>query len=158
MFKNKPEKIITTFMPMASEFTPVDKRKYTMVHSGRTQNIMITIGSQYDESIINNRLRDEVRAEWIPQLGQYVLAGRVYAGGHEFSEEEAGQRFKMFEEEMEHSLRALVSSDRSFLSNFPWLLDCPIYMQFESAYEEYNKMFYFGTPRQYLPGIPISKA
>ncbi|MBM7691373.1 hypothetical protein JOC77_000778 [Peribacillus deserti] len=150
--------LITTYMPMTTVFMPADGRKYTLTHSERTGDLFLSIGSEYNAKAVNQSLRDEVLAEWIPQMGQYVLAGKVYVGGNEYSENAAKIRFSIFEREMDQALEAIIYGDQAFFEYFPWLLDCPIYIHFESVYPSCNKMLYFGTPRQFLQKSRMANA
>ncbi|PLT29356.1 staygreen family protein [Peribacillus deserti] len=153
-----PKHLITTYMPMTTSFMPADGRKYTLTHSDRTGDLFLSIGAEYNSKAINQSLRDEVIAEWVPQMGQYVLAGKVYVGGNEHSENDAKIRFTIFEQEMDLALEAIIYGDQAFFEYFPWLLDSPIYIHFESVYPICNKMLYFGTPRQFLQKSRIANA
>ncbi|WP_026695787.1 staygreen family protein [Peribacillus kribbensis] len=158
MSKFDPSKLVTRYRPMTTAFMPFDNRKYTLTHSDATGELTLTIGREFDAESVNPNLRDEVNAEWIPQLGQYVLCGKVYVGGHEYSENAAKIRYMIFEKEMETALEAIIFGDQAFFQYFPWLLDSPIYVHFESVYPAYNKMLFFGTPRQFLQKSKIANA
>jgi hypothetical protein len=150
MSKFNPSKLRVTFFPPATSFKPVDERKYTMTHNDETGELFLTVGYCYDVSAINPTFRDEVLAEWVPQMGQYVLKGKVYVGGEEFDEQYSKIRFMIFQRELTEALTTIVYGDRAFFQNYPWLLDSPIYIHFESVYPLYNQSLYQGTPRQYL--------
>lgn len=150
MSKFNPSKLSVEYLPPATEFRPVDRRKYTLTHSDATGELFLAIGGYYDLNAIKPKFRDEVFAEWLPQMGQYVLSGKVYISGGEFDEPYSKIRFMIFQKELELALTAIVYGDRCFYSNYPWLLDSPIFVHFESVYPEFSKMLYYGTPRQYL--------
>lgn len=150
MSKLNPSKLTVLYSPPATEFRPVDHRKYTLTQSKTTGEWFLCIGYRYDLNARNKKFQDEVYAEWIPQLGQYVLSGKVYLCDGENDKQYAKIRYMICQREVEQALSALIYGDRVFFSNYPWLLDSPIYIHFESNYDEYNKMFYYGTPRQYL--------
>lgn len=150
MSKFNPSNLSVTFLPPATPFKPVDERKYTMTHSDETGELFLTVGYCYDESAIDPKFRDEVLAEWIPRMGQYVLSGKVYVSGGEYDEQYAKIRFMIFQRELNLALTSIVYGDRALYQYYPWLLDSPIYIQFESVFPLYNQMLYFGTPRQYL--------
>ncbi|MBP2239882.1 hypothetical protein J2Z40_000435 [Cytobacillus eiseniae] len=145
-----PAKISVNYLPPATEFRPVDRRKYTWTQSKTTEESFLSIGYQYDYNAIHMKYRDEVLAEWIPQMGQYVLSGKLFISDNTFDEKYARIRFMIFEREVKMALAAMINGDRTFFANYPWLLDSPIYIHFQSNFEEYNKMIYFETPRQYL--------
>ncbi|MDZ5472723.1 staygreen family protein [Bacillus sp. 31A1R] len=150
MSKFNPSKLSATYLPPATQFKPVDERKYTLTHSDETGDLFLTIGYCYDTGAINPKIRDEVLAEWVPQMGQYVLKGKVYISGGEFDEQFSKIRYMIFKKELNLALTAIVYGDKLFYSNYPWLLDSPIYIQFESIFPQYHQLVYFGTPRQYL--------
>lgn len=133
-----------------TEFRPVDGRKYKLVQSKTSDECSLTVGYGYHSNDVNMKFRDEVHAEWIPQMGQYILSGKVFISDQEYDKQYAKIRFMTFQREIEQALTAIVCGDRIFFSNYPWLLDSPIYIHFVSNFEEYNKMTFLGTPRQYL--------
>ncbi|WP_102275620.1 staygreen family protein [Cytobacillus massiliigabonensis] len=145
-----PTRINVLYLPPATEFRPVDRRKYTWTQSKTTGESYLSIGYHHDFNVIQEEYRDEVLAEWIPQLGQYVLSGKIFISDESFDEKYAQIRFLIFQREARHALSAMIYGDRTFFSNYPWLLDSPIYIHFQSNYKEYNKMIYYETPRQYL--------
>ncbi|WP_421385007.1 staygreen family protein [Bacillus salacetis] len=145
-----PEKLSVTYHPPASVFNPMDGRKYTLTHSDTTGELFLSIGCQYDFNKVNPAMRDEVLAEWGRVMGQYTLSGIVYVSGGEFDENLSKVRYMIFRKELPLALSAIVNGDRGFFSYFPWLLDAPIYITFESVFPEFNQVHYYGTPRQYL--------
>lgn len=144
------DQLSVAFLPPATPFFPVEGRKYTVTHDDENGEIYLSIGYIYDRVKINSKLRDEVIAEWIPRLGEYTLWGQVYVSGGEFDEKYSQVRFLVFQREIETALRAMVKGDQTFYSYFPWLLDAPIYIQFESVYPQFQKIIFCGTPRQYI--------
>jgi Staygreen protein len=148
-----PSKLHVTYLPPATAFRPVERRKYTLTHSDETGDIFLSIGHEYDLSKVNVNVRDELAAEWLPQLGQYVLAGKFHISNGDFDYQYAHVRYLIFQKEAERALSALIYGDREFYSHYPWLLDSPIYIYFESVYPEFSKMIYYGTPRQYLQKV-----
>ncbi|QED47750.1 staygreen family protein [Cytobacillus dafuensis] len=154
MNKLDPSTVSVMYLPPTTEFRPVDGRKYTLAQSKSTGEWFLSIGYHYNPNPQNFSFRDEVLAEWIPQLGEYVLSGKIFISDQDFDKHYAKIRFMIFEREVKQALSGIIFGDRIFFSNYPWLLDSPIYIQFESNFEEYNKMIYFGTPRQYLSSAP----
>jgi hypothetical protein len=145
-----PSKLSVTYLAPATPFRPVEGRKYTLTHSDTTGQLFLSIGCNYNYSAINYNMRDEVLAEWIPQLGEYSLCARVYVSGGEYDENYTKVRFMIFQKELNLALKAMVNGDQAFYSNFPWLLDAPIYVHFESIYPPFNQVIFYGTPRNYL--------
>ncbi|WP_077212998.1 staygreen family protein [Bacillus dakarensis] len=150
MSKFNPSNLSVTFLPPATPYKPVEERKYTMTHSDETGELFLTVGYCYDISMINAEKHDEVLAEWVPSGGQFVLKGKVHVSGGEFDEQYSKVRFMIFQRELNLALTAIIYGDRIFFHNYPWLLDSPIYIEFESIYPTYHQVLYYGTPRQYL--------
>ena len=75
-----PAKLHVTYLPCATEYKIVTGRKYTLTHSDSTGNLFLSVGFVYNSSAINMKNRDEVLAEWIPYMGQYVFWNGIYYG------------------------------------------------------------------------------
>ncbi|OIJ15203.1 hypothetical protein BKP35_04980 [Anaerobacillus arseniciselenatis] len=63
-------------------------------------------------------------AEWqkVTQC-RFRLVGWVYIDAGKFSEEEAGFRFNIFQQEMTLALKGIVNGDLPFFAEYPQLLD-----------------------------------
>lgn len=145
-----PSKLSVSYQAPATPFRPVEGRKYTLTHSDTTGQLFLSIGCNYNYSAINYSLCDEVLAKWVPQLGEFSLCARVYVSGGEYDENYTKVRFMIFQKELNLALKAMVNGDKALYSNFPWLLDAPIYVHFESIYPQFNQVIFYGTPRNYL--------
>lgn len=95
-------------------------------------------------------MRDEVLAQWATKNGEYLFYGKVYVSNGEFDINMARIRYMIFKKELELALTAIMYGDRGFFCHYPWLIDAPIYIQFNSIYPEFNTVEYYGTPRRYL--------
>jgi hypothetical protein len=144
------EKLNVNYIPPMNRFGPIEGRKYTMTHSDETGELFLTIGNKFDFSMIDPRLRDEVIAEWRTKDGEYRLMGKVYVSGGEFDAKFSKIRYMIFKKEVELALTGIVYGDQNIYLQFPWLLDSPIFIKFDSVFPEYEKIIYYGTPRQYL--------
>ncbi|RIW38367.1 hypothetical protein D3H55_02175 [Bacillus salacetis] len=144
------EKLSLTYIPPASIFYPMDGRKYTLTHSDLTGELFLSAGCVYDMAKIDPLMRDEVLAEWVRVMGQYTLSGKVHVSGGEFEKNLSKVRYMIFQKELPLALTAIVNGDNGFFTYFPWLLDAPIYISFESIYPEFNHVQFYGTPRKYL--------
>lgn len=140
-----PRKLTIRFILPADPLVPLQGRKYTLTHSDNTGQLFLDIGADYNYEAINRQLRDEVLAEWQNNR----LVGKVFVDGNNPTIESAGKRFDVFKQELGTALKAIVFGDRSFYSNYPIILDAPIYIYFESQFPQTNRLFYYGTPRQY---------
>ena len=139
-----------TLIPPANSFGPVLGRKYTLTHSDETGELFLTIGKRHAIEEIDPKLRDEVLAEWQMRKGEYLLMAKVHVSTGDFDEKTAKKRYQIFKKELGKALTAISTGDFQFFIHFPWLLDCPIFVYFESVYKEFNEMVYFGTPRTYI--------
>ncbi|WP_251550603.1 staygreen family protein [Neobacillus muris] len=151
-----PSKLLTAFLPPVTAFRPVEGRKYTLKYSDSTGQLFLTIGSNYDGGT-NQSFRDEVLAEWVHRMGEYSLVGRVHVSGDEFDKNYAKIRYAIFQKDINLALQAMVYGDQAFYTNFPWLLDAPIYIRFESVFPEFNQVLYYGTPRQFMASRSIKE-
>ncbi|CAM3388152.1 staygreen family protein [Brevibacillus invocatus] len=149
-----PQKLSVKLIPPATSAQPVEHRTYTLTHSDTTGDLFLSIGYTYDDSSINWKMRDEVIAEWrIDVHGRFVLLGKAYVDGGEFTSEVAQRRFGIFQKEMGLALQAIVYGDLPFYAHYPTLLDAPIMLKFTSTYPAFNQIGYYGTPRQYANPI-----
>ncbi|MBO0959901.1 staygreen family protein [Neobacillus sp. MM2021_6] len=150
MSQFQASKLHTTFLPSANETLPVSGRKYTLTHSDTTGHLFLTVGPYYNLTAIHVHMRDEVLAEWTRQQDQFTFVAHVYVSGGEFDEQAAKKRFMIFQREAPLALTAIFYGDRAFFSNYPQLLDSPIYLYFESTYSPFHQVLYYGTPRNYI--------
>ncbi|RDI45857.1 staygreen family protein [Falsibacillus pallidus] len=145
-----PEKLSVLLLPPATPFFPVEGRKYTLTHSDLTGDMFLSAGCQFDFEKVNMLMRDEVLAEWVLHMGQHFLQAKVHISSGEYDENHASVRYMIFQKELSIALKAIANGDRLFYTYFPWLLDMPIYVEFESIYPAFQQIQYFGTIRQYL--------
>lgn len=151
MHKFDPQKLRTTYIPPANVFQPVVGRKYTLTHSDKTAELFLDIGVTFNPIAIDWEMRDDVLAEWQKdRSSSFHLKGIVYVDAGKFSEEQAQVRFTIFQREMRLALKGIVNGDRSFYSYYPFLLDAPIYIVFQSKFPQFHQVVYYGTPRIYL--------
>jgi hypothetical protein len=108
-----PSKLTTKYAAPATQFRPVEGRKYTLTHSDASGQLFLTIGVHYDYLAINPQSRDEVLAEWVPQKGEFALIGRVYISGGEYDEKYAMVRYMIFQKELNLALKAIVYGDQA---------------------------------------------
>ncbi len=144
-----PKKLKVRFILPASPTEPLKGRKYTLTRSDNKEQLILDIGSDFNYESIDPQLRDEVIAEWQNDW-QYRLTGRVYLDQGEYTFEEAQKRFNHFKKQITNALQEVAFGDRLFLSNYPLLLDAPIFFFFESNYPEFKHLYYYGTLKQYI--------
>lgn len=146
-----PQKLSVNLIHSATSSQPIVGRKYTLTHSDITAELFLDIGDVYNYDAINQTMRDEVLAEWKQDnQGLLKLVGEVYVSGGEFDENISGIRFNIFKKEMDTALKGIVYGDLPFYTNYPDLLDAPIFINSQSIYPQYRQVLYYGTPRYYL--------
>lgn len=145
-----PSKLSVSFLPPATDLLPVEGRRYTLTHSDKTGDLFLSIGYQYNHTVVNKILRDEFLAKWISQNGHYIMKGKVYVSGGEFDEHTAKNRFMIFQREAKLAITAVIYGDRRFFAHYPQLIDSAIVIQYQSNYPQLNKTLYHGTPRQFM--------
>ena len=150
MNRLNPSELNVIYSPPATEYKPVDGRKYRFAKANNHGEAYLCNGYDYENLPTKHKFREELRAEWIPQMGQYVFCGKTTVNHDHGEDHHVKLRLLMSQQEIPDALAAIMYSDRAFFFHYPWLLDSPIYIQFQSKYEDYNKMIYYGTPRQYL--------
>ncbi|SES68645.1 Staygreen protein [Oceanobacillus limi] len=148
------QKLSVNVIPPANNLQPIIGRKYTLTHSDATAELFLDVGYVFNVQAINPKMRDEVLGEWQYDC-HFVFVGHAYVDNGEFSKEVTNTRFHIFQKEMPTAIRGMMNGDQAFFSNYPYLLHAPISIYFHSTYTEYNQVFFYGTPRQYLSPIPI---
>lgn len=149
-----PSKLSVTLHPPATFSHPVTFRKYTLTHSDEIGDVFLDIGFFYNERAMDVIIRDEVLAEWRSDgMGNFYLKGKVQVDIGEIDKKRSEFRLTIFQKEMETAIKGIVFGDKALYANYPALLDSPIFIHYQSIFPEYNKILFYGTPRQYLRNI-----
>lgn len=138
------------YLPPMNKIGPIDGRKYTFI---RSKNLYVSVSKKYDLNLVDPNHRNELLAKWQRRDGEYQLVGKMYVSGGEFDHKIAKSRYDNFKKEAATALTAIIFGEQELFFQFPWLLDAPIYIQFESEFPEYNQVIDYGTPRQYLQAV-----
>ncbi|NMM63782.1 hypothetical protein HBE96_14085 [Clostridium sp. P21] len=148
MKKLNTEKLSVQFKDGATMVNPIIPRRYTLTHSDTTAELFLVIGLTYAYENITEQ-RDEVLGEWKIVNNQCVLNIFCHVGG-ENNKDKAAIRYKIFVRELPLALEAICYGDRKFLQAYPALKNAPIIVKFESIYKQYNRVEYWGMPKDYL--------
>ncbi|MDO5521097.1 MAG: staygreen family protein [bacterium] len=144
-----PAKIFTEFRDNVSPVGPIRGRKYTVTHSDDTAELFVTIGTQFAEDMIG-ALRDEVRLEYVwNNNNKLQLRGTALVDGENVSGN-SKMRNEIFLREMPTALQAVRYGDRKLFERFRELDNIPIYIWMQSENEEFNKLYDFGTMKDYI--------
>lgn len=128
-------------IPPVTEFSPVDGRQYTVERFLDKDQLMLAIhqNSNHKKYIFSNENPFILVAEWVYQLGQYAIIGKVMNSENPSS----------INEDIEKALMIIVNGDRKFYKYFPWLLEAPIYIQFNNE-DHQTVTNYYGSPRRWI--------
>lgn len=148
MERLNPDKLYVEFTPGVTLTEPVIGRKYTLTHSDITANLFLTIGLQFAYDKIN-AIRDEVLAEWRTNNGFPFLYVYVYVDG-QFDPSVSAVRNEIFRRELPLALEAIRYGDRIFFLAQSQLDNSPILIRFDSKKTDYNRLEYWGTPKDYF--------
>lgn len=144
-----PQKLKVRFILPASPTEPLKGRKYTLSHLNDNGQLILDIGTDFNNDVINEKLNDGFIAEWQTDW-EYRLVGRVHVALENFTEQEAQKRYEYLTKLTKNALHGIAFGDRLFLSSYPLLLDAPIYILFESTNPQLRKIYNFGSLKHYL--------
>ena len=143
-----PEKLNVEYRDEVTKTQPIIPRKYTLTHSDITAELFLNIGKKFAYDKITP-MRDEVLAKWAKYNDKHVIYGYVHVDG-QFGPIQANIRNAIFVRELPLALEGIMYGDRYFFKAHPSLYNAPIYIYFKSDYPEYNRVEYWGTPKDYL--------
>ncbi|MEG1002689.1 MAG: staygreen family protein [Clostridium sp.] len=142
-----PQKVFTEYRDKVTKVSPIKGRKYTMTHSDETADLFVTVGLNYAEDRID-KIRDEVKLEWIEEDGKLILYGEVLIDGEGISGNER-IRNNIFMKEMPLALQSVRYGDRELFKNNEHL-DCAIILiHFKSDIPKYDRVCNFGSMEMY---------
>ena len=127
-------------------------RKYTLTHSDSTGDLFLKIDCQYDKKQISSPytrfMRDEVLGQWIDNRTNKELHIYLHvSGGFIFGW--AGMREKIFQYHLPMVLKAVIFGDSELFVQYPYLMNSPIIVHFQSNRSKYNKIKQYGTIKDY---------
>lgn len=147
--KLNPDKLSVTFLRGSTPMGPLIPRRYTLTHSDETAELFLFVGLDYAYNEINPN-RDEVLAEWIYNNGRYEINANVYVDGSpNASFLEAMVRLAIFKRELPLALEGIFYGDKALLKENPYLLNAPIYINFNSQYPLLNTREFWGRVKEY---------
>lgn len=127
----------------------IENRKYTLTHSDTTGMLFLDVANFYNYDVINFKIRDDVLGEWIKSRNHcYTLCLYVYLKGIDIVE--ISKKYKIFKENLELAITAILYGDIALLTKYKYLMNSPIYVNFSSAHFMYNSVEYYKTPKYHL--------
>ncbi|UCH37930.1 MAG: staygreen family protein [Candidatus Bathyarchaeota archaeon] len=147
MHRLNPEKLHTTFLPGTTPENPLTLRRYTLTHSDRTGELVLSVGEEYNLHQISGwytrLMRDEVLAEWKQDNKDFSLHVYLHiSGGVVFGR--AHWRKAIFRRELPLVLEAIRYGDRNLFRVHPKLDQAPIHVHFQSSNLNHQKIEEFG--------------
>lgn len=147
MKKIEPDRVYSELRDHISPISPVIGRKYTVTHSDETGELFVTIGRHYADDKIGP-LRDEVLLAYENAETGMILLGEVLVEDEGITGS-AEKRNEIFQMEMPIALQAIRIADQKLFQAKPELDEIPILIWFRSADPEYNKLYDFGTMKDF---------
>ena len=144
-----PQKLKVRFILPASPTEPLKGRKYTLAHLNDNGQLILDIGMDFNNDVLNEKSKNQFIAEWQTDW-EYRLVGKVHVDLENVTEKEAEKRNEYITTLTKSALHGIAFGDRLFLSSYPLLLDAPIYILFESTDPQFKKIYNFGSLKQYL--------
>ena len=141
-----------TYIEYRDSFTaegPVQGRKYTITHSDTTGDLFVTVGNDYAEDKIDQKMRDEVRLKWIKSLKRPALIGTVFLDGDDMKRDVI-KRKEIFVKEMPTALKGLRKVEDTLFQMNPCLDKAQVIIGFESSNPMYQGWHSFGVIGDYV--------
>lgn len=136
-------KLEITFIYPATNIVPINNRKYTLTHSDHTGMLFLDIGIVYNLGGINQELRDEVLGKLILIEDKlYCLYLYVFVGNYDFNT--CLRRYNIFKSHLPMSIEAIIYGDSYIFDNYIDLNNTPIYVKFDSIYQQFNNYEFYG--------------
>ena len=148
MGRLNPNKLHISYLTGTDPENFVLPRRYTLTHSDRTGELILSIGNQYNtrqiSKLYTRLMRDEVLAEFISkgERLEFIVYCHVSGG---FIVGSAGWRYNIFCSELPLALEAIRYGDRIPFEKNPELDHIPVYIHFHSGKKRYNIVEQWGT-------------
>lgn len=143
-----PDMLETTFVKPITMYNPIKGRKYTLTHSDDTGIMFLTIANEYNYSAINQVLRDELLGTWKIYNNRFKLFFYAYVGDSDYFT--CLTKYKAFKYHMNLALQAIIYGDKELIKKYPELINCPIYIKFDSFIPMFNNYEFYGYVKDYV--------
>lgn len=126
----------------------LNPRRYTLTHSDETGDLFLVIASDYAYDKLTP-MRDEVLGEWTTKDGKnYFFYVYVRLDGED-GIKSTPRRNQIFIQELPTALKGIKYGDPFLFTAYPQFKSAPIYVHFQSADPNYNRIEYYQTFNQY---------
>lgn len=143
-----PDNLETTFIEPVTPYNPIENRKYTLTHSDDTKMLFLTVANKYNYEEINQKLRDELLGTWKKHENSYALIFYAYVGEENILNSLV--KYKSFKYHMELAIKAVMFGDREFLKKNPDLMNCPVFVKFDSSISSFDNYEFYGFVKDYV--------
>jgi hypothetical protein len=82
-----------------------------------------------------------------------MLKGTIYVNEEENDVLTVREKCQQYQKILPEMILFMINADRLFYAHVPWLLDAPIYVEFQTPQRKFRTAQWMGTPRQYLNEI-----
>jgi len=155
MSEFNPKKLHVDFIGRENIQEHLFPRRYTLIHSDKTGDLFLSIGSDFDYRKFSNfyskLMRDEVLGEWQNE-GQKRLDLHCHCSGG-IALGPARWRESIFRQHMEMVLKAICYGDKSFLLENKDFLHAPIYVHFHRRHKKLDYFEKWGIISDYVSVI-----
>ncbi|PAB60259.1 staygreen family protein [Anaeromicrobium sediminis] len=142
MSRLDPNKLQVDYFQGVTPVAPILGRHYTLTHSDETAELFLAIGRRYAYERIGP-MRDEVLGHWFCCGTECILKFSVYLGGE--NRELVKKRYEIFVRELPLALEAIMYGDRCLFESRPFLYETPIFIHFQSPYEDFDHVEQWGV-------------
>lgn len=143
------DKLNTNFMTPATSYDPIVGRKYTLTHSDITGDLFLDIGCEYNYDAIDLDMRDELLGV-IKSAHDNIYNLFFYAYVEDEDYEVAAKKYEHFKRNMDLALQAIIYGDRLLFEKYPYLVNTPIFVKFDSNFDIFNNYENYGYIKDYL--------
>lgn len=131
-----PEHLFVKFRNGIKETKLTFPRKYTLTHSDITNELFLTIRTEFALDKINFDMSDEVLGEWILYGGSLYFNVYVYIDRQDQDFNVALKLDKIFRRELPLALTAIRYGNRSLFDQYPFLDSSYIIINFVSSFPD----------------------
>lgn len=131
-----PERLFVKFRNGIKETKLTFPRKYTLTHSDITNELFLTIRTEFALDKINFDMSDEVLGEWILYGGSLYFNVYVYIDRQDQDFNVALKLDKIFRRELPLALTAIRYGNRSLFDQYPFLDSSYIIINFVSSFPD----------------------
>jgi len=152
MERLNPDKLHVTYSAGTTPENLILPRHYTLTHSDRTGQLLLSIGDKYETKQVSRLytrlVRDEVLAEFAKEEDSLVFRVHCHVSGG-FVLGTAKWRYNIFRYELPLVLEAIRYGDRTLFEQNPELDNAPVLIHLQSTDSRFDKVENWGSMADY---------